>query len=64
MGAVASQFTRHVRRFNVIGRTEKILNKDKPIPAPLHKVDAERLKHLLDSKFIGLYVFLTYYTMF
>lgn len=52
MGAVASQFTRRVRRFNVIDRTEKILNKDKPTPAPLYKVDAERLKHLLDSKLI------------
>uniref|UniRef100_A0A2S2PWI1 Protein NDUFAF4 n=1 Tax=Sipha flava TaxID=143950 RepID=A0A2S2PWI1_9HEMI len=49
MGIAASHLTRHFRRFNVIERTERIINKEKPIAAPLHKVDAERLKHLLEN---------------
>lgn len=44
MGAAGSHLTKYIRRFNVIDRTERILDKEKPIPAPLHKVDAERLK--------------------
>lgn len=51
MGVAASHFTRRMRRFNVIERTERVLSKEKPIPAPLHKVDAERLKYLLKSNF-------------
>ncbi|KAE9533150.1 hypothetical protein AGLY_009578 [Aphis glycines] len=49
MGVAGSRFTKHLRRFNVIERTERVINKDKPIPAPLHKADAERLKYLLDN---------------
>lgn len=51
MGVAGSHLTRQLRRFNVVDRTERILNKEKPIPAPLHKVDAERVKHLLKSNF-------------
>ncbi|CAI6368539.1 unnamed protein product [Macrosiphum euphorbiae] len=47
MGVAGSHFTKRIRRFNVIERTERVINKDKPIPAPLHKADAERLKQLL-----------------
>lgn len=54
MGVAGSRFTKHMRRFNVIERTERVINKDKPIPAPLHKADAERLKYLLDSNFYSL----------
>jgi len=49
MGVAASHLTRHIRRFNVIDRTERIINKQKPVPAPLHKIDAERLKNLLEN---------------
>jgi hypothetical protein len=49
MGVAGSHFTKHIRRFNVIERTERVIKKDKPIPAPLHKADAERLKYLLES---------------
>lgn len=52
MGVAASHFTRRMRRYNVIDRTERVLNKEKPTPAPLHKVDAERLKFLSESNFI------------
>lgn len=52
MGVVASHFTRQTRRFNVIERTERVLNKEKPTPAPLHKIDAERLKFLDISNLI------------
>jgi len=55
MGVAGSRFTKHMRRFNVIERTERVINKDKPIPAPLHKADAERLKYLLDSNFHSLF---------
>lgn len=51
MGAAGSHLTRNFRRFNVINRTERIISKEKPTAAPLHKVDAERLKHLLKSNF-------------
>jgi len=57
MGAAASHMTRHARRFNVIERTERIIARDKPTPAPLHKVDAERIKHLLNSDLIVLWVY-------
>ncbi|XP_060842253.1 protein NDUFAF4 homolog [Rhopalosiphum padi] len=49
MGVAGSHFTKHIRRFNVIERTERVIKKDKPIPAPLHKADAERLKYLLEN---------------
>jgi len=49
MGVAGSHFTKRIRRFNVVERTERVINKDKPIAAPLHKADAERLKHLLES---------------
>lgn len=49
MGAAGSHLTRHIRRFNVVQRTERVISKDKPTPAPLHKVDAKRLKTLIDS---------------
>uniref|UniRef100_A0A2S2PJM5 Protein NDUFAF4 n=1 Tax=Schizaphis graminum TaxID=13262 RepID=A0A2S2PJM5_SCHGA len=49
MGVAGSHFTKHIRRFNVIQRTERVIKKDKPIPAPLHKADAERLKYLLEN---------------
>lgn len=45
MGAAGSHLTRYIRRFNVIDRTERVLNKEKPTPAPLHKADAERVKN-------------------
>lgn len=57
MGIAASHLTRHFRRFNVINRTERIINKEKPVAAPLHKVDAERLKSLLESNLNGSYIF-------
>jgi hypothetical protein len=57
MGIAASHLTRHFRRFNVIERTERIINKEKPIAAPLHKVDAERLKHLLESNLNVSFIF-------
>ncbi|XP_022166554.1 protein NDUFAF4 homolog [Myzus persicae] len=49
MGVAGSHFTKRIRRFNVVERTERVINKDKPIPAPLHKADADRLKHLLEN---------------
>lgn len=55
MGIVASHLTRKLRRFNVLDRTERILNKEKPIPAPLHKIDADRIKYLSESKILNLY---------
>lgn len=57
MGVAGSHLTRNLRRFNVIERTERIINKEKPTPAPLHKVDAERLKHLLKSNLIEYQIF-------
>lgn len=51
MGVAGSHLSRHMRRFNVVNRTEKVISKDKPTPAPLHKADAERLKDLLESNF-------------
>lgn len=54
MGVAGSHFTKRVRRFNVVERTERVINKDKPIPAPLHKADAERLKQLLESNYYML----------
>jgi len=49
MGVAGSHLTKRIRRFNVVERTERVIDKDKPIPAPLHKADAERLKYLLES---------------
>lgn len=57
MGVAGSHFTKRIRRFNVVERTERVINKDKPIPAPLHKADAERLKHLLESNNCNLILF-------
>lgn len=59
MGVAGSHLTRYMRRFNVVERTERVINKDKPTPAPLHKVDAERVKHLLKSN-IKLLQYLEY----
>ncbi|VVC40042.1 NADH dehydrogenase [ubiquinone] 1 alpha subcomplex assembly factor 4 [Cinara cedri] len=49
MGAAGSHLTRYIRRFNVINRTERIINEEKPKVAPLYKVDAERLKKLMED---------------
>ncbi|XP_050533087.1 protein NDUFAF4 homolog [Daktulosphaira vitifoliae] len=49
MGLVGSHLSRKIRRFNVIDRTERIINKEKPIPAPLHKTDVERLKKMMQD---------------
>jgi len=54
MGVAGSHFTKRIRRFNVIERTERVINKDKPVPAPLHKADAERLKQLLRGNYCNL----------
>jgi len=54
MGVAGSHFTKRIRRFNVAERTERVINKDKPIPAPLHKADAERLKQLLKGNYCNL----------
>lgn len=52
MGAVGSHLTRHIRRFNVVDRTERVISQEKPTPAPLHKADAERLKNLKGNNVI------------
>jgi len=57
MGVAGSHFTKRIRRFNVVERTERVINKDKPIPAPLHKADAERLRLLLESNNCNLILF-------
>ncbi|XP_025204096.1 protein NDUFAF4 homolog [Melanaphis sacchari] len=49
MGVAGSHFIKRIRRFNVIERTERVITKDKPTPAPLHKADADRLKYLLEN---------------
>jgi len=63
MGLAASHLTRHMRRFNVIDRTERIISKQKPVRAPLHKVDAERLKDLLESNFTDSHRYVQTYTI-
>lgn len=63
MGVVASKFTRYTRRFNIIERTDRIMNKEKPIPAPLHKVDADRLNDLLKSNFSWLDIYIKVYNI-
>lgn len=55
MGVAGSHLTRYIRRFNVIDRTERVLNKDKPIPAPLHKADAERVKKFKGNTMVHYY---------
>ena len=35
--------TRPMQRFNIESRTEKLLNRDKPIPAPKYQTDIELL---------------------
>lgn len=52
MGAAGSHLTRYMRRFNVINRTERVISKEKPKVAPLHKIDAERLKQLMEGGFL------------
>ncbi|XP_050436505.1 NADH dehydrogenase [ubiquinone] 1 alpha subcomplex assembly factor 4 [Adelges cooleyi] len=47
MGIVGSHLTRNLRRFNVVGRTERVIDKEKPTRAPLHKADAERIKQMI-----------------
>lgn len=47
MGKVFSMLTRPVRNFNVESRAHKIINKEKPIAAPLHKSNLEEAERLL-----------------
>ena len=38
--------TRPLQRFNIDSRTEKLLNREKPIPAPKFRSDVEALEKL------------------
>ena len=42
----ATYITRNVQRFNIESRTEKVLNKEKPIAAPKYKTDEELLQSI------------------
>jgi len=48
MGKVSSQLTRPIRTFNIANRAEKVISREKPIPAPQYAV-TERQKELLDK---------------
>ncbi|XP_040573844.1 NADH dehydrogenase [ubiquinone] 1 alpha subcomplex assembly factor 4 [Lepeophtheirus salmonis] len=55
MGGVASRvkghiWTRNVQRFNIESRTHKLLDKEKPTPAPKYSVDTQYLKDLRKSE--------------
>lgn len=47
MGKVFSMLTRPIRNFNVESRAHKIISKEKPNAAPLHKSNLEEAQRLL-----------------
>jgi len=44
MGKIYSMLTRPVRTFNIINRAEKVISREKPIPAPQYPSTEEQKK--------------------
>lgn len=47
MGKVVSVLSRPIKNFNVESRAHKVISKEKPLPAPLHKASKKELENLL-----------------
>ncbi|XP_053618050.1 protein NDUFAF4 homolog [Plodia interpunctella] len=49
MGALVTKALRPIKSFNIDNRAERVISKDKPVPAPLYPKNLEDLKRALES---------------
>lgn len=47
MGKVLSVLSKPVRNFNIENRAHKVISKEKPIPAPKHKINLDEYQSVL-----------------